>query len=136
MDGLVDRGDHQVGHGGVGEGLHRGGQDGSDVEETVGQWEGDGLYTNTVRSQSDTVETSPVVSHHHVARPALLCNKGPAQCCFWLLHRQILYGTPVIDSLCHKDPAFESLELCLYGIRELGPLHRNTPVLHSVDRFI
>ena len=52
MDGLVDRGDHQLGHGRASQGLHTGGQDISDVEETAGNRQGQRLYTSTLQSES------------------------------------------------------------------------------------
>ena len=54
MDGLVDRGDHQLGHSRVSQGLHTGGEDISDVEEAAGNRQGQRLYTRTLFSQSDS----------------------------------------------------------------------------------
>ena len=55
VDGLVDRGDHQLGHGRVSQGLHAGGEDISDVEEAAGSRQGQRLYTRTLFSQSDSL---------------------------------------------------------------------------------
>ena len=52
LDGLVDRGDHQLDHGRASQGLHTGGEDISDVEETADNRQGQGLYTNTLQSDS------------------------------------------------------------------------------------